>query len=99
MAIIGVSNANPGSAGKGIVAPQNDGWLITNARFYNWQNGGAALGDCSQCSSDDFSVGGAFTTKTSNLMFDTTVTKRISFGSPAKGIFHDLDGTLTDVHS
>lgn len=44
-------------------------------------------------------MGGAYTTKTSNLKFDSTVNRRIAFGSPAKGIFHDLDGTLTDLHS
>ena len=33
-------------------------------------------------------------------MFDSTVTKRVGWGSPAKGIFHDLDGTLTaGVHN
>jgi hypothetical protein len=49
LTVIGVSNGNPGKSTHGIVAPQSDLWFVTNARFYNFKNGAAALGDCSHC--------------------------------------------------
>jgi len=36
LVIIGRSNGNPGRSTHGIVAPQSDDWLVTNARFYNF---------------------------------------------------------------
>ena len=96
VAIIGISNGNPGNSTHGIVAPQDENWLINNARFYNFQNGPAALGDCSECGSDDYADSGCRETNTSNLFFDdSTVDRRVGFKFTNKGIFHDLDGTLT----
>lgn len=96
LTIIGVSNGNPGKASFGIVSPMSDLWFITNARFYNFQDGAAALGDCSHC--DDMVQGGSGTrtVRTSNLFFDSTVDTRLKFRIQRKGIFHDLDGTLTE---
>ena len=95
LVIIGRSSGNPGRSTHGIVAPQSDLWLVTNARFYNFQHGAAALGDCSHCLTPK-ADSGARTTRFSNLMFDdATVDRRIRWKEPYKGIFHDLDGTLT----
>jgi hypothetical protein len=93
--VIGTSNGNPGTATHGIVAPKSDLFLIDNVRFYNFFDGAAALGDCSHCATPD-SDSGARTTRTRNLYFDPTVQKRIKYQWPFKGIFHDLDGTLTE---
>ena len=38
---------------------------------------------------------GAYTTRFSNLKF-VDVDRRVNFMGPRKGIFHDLDGTLTE---
>lgn len=93
--VIGSSNGNPGSATHGIVAPKSDLWFVTNVRFYNFFDGAAALGDCSACETPD-TDSGARTTRFSNLYFDASVGKRIAWRWPFKGIFHDLDGTLTE---
>lgn len=53
------------------------------------------MGDCSHCASPD-TDSGARTTRFQNLMFDSTVDARIRWQWPFKGIFHDLDGTLTE---
>lgn len=93
--VIGSSNGNPGSATHGIVAPKSDLWFVSNVRFYNFFDGAAALGDCSACETPD-TDSGARTTRFSNLHFDASVEKRIAWRWPFKGIFHDLDGTLTE---
>ena len=67
--------------------------MVSNARFYNFPHG-ATLSDCSHCVSE-FGDSGARTTRFSNLYFHDTVNRRISWNKPNKGIFHDLDGTLT----
>jgi hypothetical protein len=94
LTVIGVSNGNPGKSTHGIVAPQSDLWFVTNARFYNFKNGAAALGDCSHCETPK-ADSGARTTRFSQLKF-TNVDHRIKWRWPFKGIFHDLDGTLTE---
>jgi hypothetical protein len=92
--VVGQSNGNPGVAGFGIVAPQSDLYFVTDARFYNFPTG-AALSDCSHCMTPK-ADSGARTTRFSNLQFDDdTVNARIRWSEPWKGIFHDLDGTLT----
>ena len=95
LVVVGVSNGNPGQTHHGLVAPQSDLWFVTNARFYNFNNGAAALGDCCHCDTP-LKDSGARTTRFSNLMFDSSVEKRIRWRTPRKGIFHDLDGTLTE---
>ena len=95
LTVIGVSNGNPGSSTHGIVAPQSDLWKVSNARFYNFQNGAAALGDCAHCATPK-ADSGARTTRFADLYFDdATVDRRVAWRWPFKGIFHDLDGTLT----
>lgn len=95
LTVIGVSNGNPGRSTHGIVAPQSDLWKVSNARFYNFQNGAAALGDCAHCETPK-ADSGTRTTRFENLYFDdSTVDARIRWRWPFKGIFHDEDGTLT----
>ena len=96
MMVVGTSNGNNSTeVSHGIVMPQSDMWMVSNARFYNFMNGAAALGDCSLCMTVD-GDSGARTTRFSKLKFDdSTVTARVNFLDPLKGIFHDLDGTLT----
>ena len=96
LTIIGVSNGNPGKSTHGIVAPQSDLWFVTNARFYNFKeaDGAAALGDCSHCETPK-ADSGTRTTRFSQLTF-TDVDWKIRWRWPFKGIFHDLDGTLTE---
>ena len=68
---------------------------MSNARFYNFQNGAAALGDCAHCETPK-ADSGTRTTRFENLYFDdSTVDARIRWRWPFKGIFHDEDGTLT----
>jgi len=95
LVIIGRSHGNAGRSTHGIVAPQSDHWLVKNARFYNFQGGAAALGDCSHCISPK-ADSGARTTRFEDLYFDDSVDMRIRWNEPWNGIFHDLDGTLTE---
>jgi len=95
LTIIGVSDGNPGTTTHGIVAPQSDYWQIKNARFYNFNGDAAALGDCAHCDTPK-KDSGARTTSFIDLTF-TNVANRIRWRFPFKGIFHDLDGSLTGL--
>jgi hypothetical protein len=64
-------------------------------RFYNFNwNEAAAIGTCSHCvQPEDL---GARTSTIAKLWFDPeTVTKRIKWNFPGRGILYDLDGTTT----
>ena len=79
----------------GIIAPRTENFTIDGARFYNYNfNEAAALGDCSHCFHPAATDSGARTYTTSRLEF-TDVTRRIKYQYPQRGIFHDLDGSLT----
>lgn len=65
--------------------------------FYNYDfNGAAALGDCSHCFHPAATDSGARTYTVSDLKFVNSP-KRIKYQFPFKGIYHDLDGTLTGL--
>ena len=86
----------------GIVGPRSENFSIDNVRFFNYDWGqtnahAAALGTCSSCSNRETSDSGARTITTSNLHFDSSVPVRIRYNYPFRGIFYDLDGTLTDL--
>jgi hypothetical protein len=93
--VVGRSTGNPGEAKHGIVAPQSDYLKVSNARFYNFDSsrGEAALGDCSHCDTPKHDSN-TRTTRFEGLSF-TNVDRRILWNWPFKGIFHDLDGSLT----
>lgn len=79
---------------RGIIGPRWDFFTIRDSKFFNYDFGkSAALGDCSNClyAADS----GARTYFTSGLTFDASVPKRILYSTPFRGIFNDLDGTLT----
>ena len=79
----------------GIIGPRTENFTIDGARFYNYNfNEAAALGECSHCFHPAATDSGARTYKTSRLEF-TDVTRRIKYQYPFRGIFHDLDGSLT----
>ena len=80
----------------GIIGPRTDNLRLDNNRFFNFNwNGAAALSDCSHCWHDAETDSGGRTTRMSNMTFDSSVTKLISWGFPYKGIFLDEDGSLT----
>jgi len=80
----------------GIIAPRTENFTIDGARFYNYDfSEAAALGDCSHCFHDAATDSGARTYTTSRLEF-TNVVRRIKYQYPWRGIFHDLDGSLTE---
>ena len=79
----------------GIITPRTENFTIDGARFYNYDfNNAAALGDCSHCFHSASTDSGARTYTTSRLEF-TDTPRRIRYQYPERGIFHDMDGSLT----
>lgn len=84
-----------GASPHGIITPRTEGFTIDGTRFYNYNfNEAAALGDCSHCFHPAATDSGARTYTTQRLEF-TDVTRRIKYQYPERGIFHDMDGSLT----
>ena len=81
----------------GIIAPRTEGFTVDGARFYNYNfNDAAAFGDCSHCFHPAATDSGARTYTVMNLEFpDGSVSKKIRYQYPQRGIFHDVDGSLT----
>jgi len=90
----GIESASP----RGIIGPRSEWLRIEDTSFYNLNfNTAAALGDCSHCWHPASTDMGARTISTKNLKFDDdTVPRRIRYQYPFRGIFWDMDGTLTD---
>jgi hypothetical protein len=81
----------------GIITPRTENFTIDGARFYNYDfNSAAALGDCSHCFHPASTDSGARTYTTKRLEF-TDVDRRIKYQYPERGIFHDMDGSLTGL--
>lgn len=84
----------------GLTTPRgNEWWSAKNVKFYSFafSNGSSAIRDCSHCPFADSTDSGSRTITLSNLFFDSTVTKRVEYQLPFRGIFLDLDGTLTGL--
>jgi hypothetical protein len=80
---------------RGIITPRTDRWWVKNVKFFNFNfNEAAALGSCSHCFSEPSTDSDSRTVKFANLMMDSaTVTQKIRYQFPFKGIFHDTDGS------
>lgn len=102
-----VGRTSPGNAAldaaspHGIIAPRSERFTIEGARFfrYDWDNGhehAAPLGTASHASNTDSDDTGARHITVSGLQF-TDVPVRIRYQTPFRAIFHDLDGSLTDL--
>ena len=91
----GLDEASP----HGVIGPRSEWFKVENTSFFNFNfNDAAALGDCSHCWHPSATDMGARTVSTSGLKFDdATVTKRIKYQYPFRGIFWDLDGSLTGL--
>ena len=84
---------------KGIFTPRSDGFMVKNVRFYNFGGSDmAALASCSHCWHPASTDSDARTIRFSELKF-FNVSKKISFITPRKAIFLDLDGSLTESQS
>ena len=72
---------------------------MKNVRFYNYDfNSAAALGSCSHCFKEPATDRDVRAIDMEQLYFDPdTVTRRIRYQFPFKGIYHDLDGSLTNL--
>ena len=82
----------------GIIGPRSEWLRIEGTKFYNFNFGNAAaLGDCSHCWHPASTDMGARTISTKELFFDSTVSKRIRYQYPFRGIYWDMDGTLTGL--
>ncbi len=88
-----LDNASP----RGIIAPRSENFVVENAKFFNYDfNEAAGFGDCSHCFHPASTDSGARTYTVRGLQFDdATVTRRIKYQYPQRGIFYDEDGTLT----
>lgn len=85
------------SSPRGVISPRTEYFTIRNIRFWNFDmNNAASLGDCSHCFHDAATDSGARTVKTVQLQF-FNVLKRIKYTTPYRGIFYDLDGSLTGI--
>ena len=81
---------------RGIVTTRFDGMLISNVRFHSWPPGTAAFQDCSHCESAPATDSGARTAFIEKVYWSPTFTgRKIQYNIPLRGIFRDLDGTLT----
>ena len=81
---------------RGIITPRWDYFTIKNVKFYNFNFGQTgALGDCSHCFHAASTDSGARTVFVSGLTFDATVTRKVWYQYPNRGIWYDIDGTLT----
>jgi hypothetical protein len=80
---------------RGIITPRTDRWWVKNVKFYNFNFAdAAALGSCSHCFHAAATDSDSRTVKFENLLMDpATVTKKIRYQFPFKGIFHDTDGS------
>jgi hypothetical protein len=81
--VVGRTLGNDESSGgsRGIITPQRDGWLVKNARFYNFDFGSAAaLGSCSHCFKAPATDSDGRHVDFENLQFDdATVPRRIRY--------------------
>ncbi len=84
---------------RGIIGPRTEWFTAQNIKFYsfNFINGGYALGDCSHCFFAASTDSGARTITVKGLQFDSTVTRKIKYEYPYRGIFLDSDGSLTGL--
>lgn len=90
-----IESASP----RGIIGPRSEWLRIEGTSFYNLDFGlAAALGDCSHCWHPASTDMGARTISTKELKFDeATVPRRIRYQYPFRGIYWDMDGSLTDL--
>jgi hypothetical protein len=82
----------------GLITPRgNEYWSAKDIKFYsfNFVNGVTAIEDCSHCEFADSTDSGARTVTLSGLFFDSTIKKKVRYQMYWRGIFHDLDGSLT----
>jgi hypothetical protein len=82
---------------RGIIGPRWDYFTVRDLKFFNLNFGtSGALGDCSHCFHPASTDSGARTYYTSGLSFDSkTVPKKMWYQYPLRGIWADLDGSLT----
>lgn len=81
----------------GIIGPRTENFTIEGTQFFNFDwNDAAALGTCSHCFHPAATDSGARTVTVSGLEF-TDVSRKILYQYPERGIFHDLDGSLTGL--
>ena len=85
----------------GIIGPRSEWLRLDGTSFFNLDfNNAAALGDCSHCFHPASKDIGARTISTLNLKFDDdTVPRRIRYQYPNRGIYWDMDSTLTGLGS
>jgi hypothetical protein len=83
----------------GVITPRTENFTVEGVTFFNYDWGtSSALKDCSHCWHPASTDSGARTVKTANLTFDAaTVPKRIQYEIPKRGIWLDLDGSLTGL--
>jgi hypothetical protein len=90
-----LDSANP----HGIITPRTENFTIEGTKFFNFNKEGeiwgAALGTCSHCFHGAATDSGARTVTVSGLQIDDSVMRRIRYQYPFRGIFHDVDGSLT----
>ena len=81
---------------RGIVTSRNDGILVSDVRFYDWPAGTVAFMDCSHCESSPATDSGARTAFVEKVFYSSSFKgRKIQYNIPLRGIFRDLDGTMT----
>ena len=89
-----LNNASP----HGIIGPRSEYFRVDGTKFFNFNfNNAAVFGDCSHCWHPASTDQGARTISTINLTIDSSVTKRVLWQYPFRGIIWDMDGTLTGL--
>ena len=84
---------------RGVITVRTENFTVEGTKFVNFDfNDAAALGDCSHCFHGAATDSGARTYTVKGLIFDdATVPRRIRHQLPWRGIWKDLDGSLTGL--
>lgn len=82
---------------RGVWGPRSEWFVVVNTAFigFDWSNSGA-LSECTWCRWANPSDSGARTIVTENLVF-INVQRKIIHEYPHNGIYHDRDGSLTEI--
>ncbi|KAK7105773.1 hypothetical protein V1264_017108 [Littorina saxatilis] len=78
----------------GIVLPYQNGFMVGNVKFYNFDRAGCAAFEFTRISGTCLSYCGGFTYHTKGLQFENTNNK-VHYEWESEGVIKDLDGTLT----
>lgn len=79
----------------GLITPRTHNFAVEGVSFYNFYHGMTAIQSCSQCELPQYLVTGGIITSFTSVVFANISGSYISWNTPLREIFLDLDGSLT----